>query len=410
MRKKQISIIRVLLLYCTLLFLVSHQHAHAQFLYKASLHEIKETGFYRILVTPEIAAKSNPGLSDFRIFSEDGKPVPYILQKEQAFINQQALQVFPIISYNKTDSLSELIAENSTPANQTAEYSLVLEIVKANARRTARISGSNNQTEWFAIVDNVVIGKNDNSGSSENLEFISIPSGNYRYLKISILDKGLPPLNITRVGTLETRFIQGNYTALPAPVLSQTDSSKKSYISLQFNDSYPLAKLNLTIAGTELYKRSVYIYDTAGHLLAEATLTPTIDSVLLPGRKEKKIFLVIDNRDNEPLRVTTIRAWQLQQVAIASFAAGKNYYIETGNHTVAAPVYDLQYFSDRVSPFAEVIIPGPLTLQQQKEIEQSKQTVNKNWIWIFIIIALALLLLLSYRLLQNIATNKNDRS
>ncbi len=378
--------------------------------YKVLLQDIRETGFYKIMITPDIAAKSNPGLSDFRIFSEDGKQVPYILKREKAFISQQALEEFPVIAQLTKDSLSELVVETTSPAKD-GEYSLVLTIHKAVALRTARVSGSNDNTTWYAIVDNFIIGKNSNNGGAEYLEFVPIAANNYRYLKISIFDKGLPPLNISKIGRLQTQYIQGNYTALPSPRILQKDSSnKKSYVTLQFEDSYPIAKLNLAITGTALYRRTAYAYDTLGYPLGDAILMPNSDSVLLSGRKEKKVLLIIENEDNEPLTVKNVLGWQLEEVAIASLQNDTRYYIETGNKGASQPIYDLRFFSESILPLEEIIIPKTLEPVAQKQETKVSEKINKGWIWVFIIIALLCLLLLSYKLLQNIPKNQNDRS
>ncbi|MBX3242305.1 MAG: hypothetical protein KIT80_04145 [Chitinophagaceae bacterium] len=385
--------------------------ASAQSAYKAPLNEIKESGYHKIMITPDIAAKSNPGLSDFRITSEEGKPVPYILKREEPVFNQKEMQVFPVISSHKQDSISELIVEAGAIDLKQEDYSFVLVIKKADALRRATISGSNDNNKWYAITDNLLLGTGSSEHNDEYLQFISLPFNKYRYLKISVSDNELPSLNITKTGVLLNRYILGKYTEIPPPAVTQKDSSdKKSYVTFTFNDAYPLSKLKFIASGAALFKRRAIAYDTSRHYLFETILTPEMDSLHLSGSKLQKLLLVVENNDDEPLKIQEAEAWQLQQYAIAHLDAGKKYHIETGNNRAVAPVYDLQHFSNKLSIVEEIITPGALVPQQVPDNNPVKTGLDKKWIWIFIIIALLLLLFLSYRLMQNIPGKQNDRS
>ncbi len=82
-RKKKISFLNGMLRNFLLLML-AHGLAlpgHAQSSYRGALGDIRQAGYHRIMITPDITGKSNADLSDFRILSEDGKQVPYILKR-----------------------------------------------------------------------------------------------------------------------------------------------------------------------------------------------------------------------------------------------------------------------------------------------------------------------------------------
>lgn len=385
---------------------------YGQSAYRGTLNGIRQTGYHKILVTPDITGKSNADLSDLRIRAEDGKQVPYMLKREDPSFDGKEIRDFPVIADIKNDSISELVLE-TLPAHSSyeEERSLALVIKNANALRQARISGSNDRNNWYAVIDNMVLGNNTGADRDAYIQFISLPSNSYRFLKISVFNRGLPPLDITNAGIVLSRFIQGAYDALPSPAIIQKDSTDgKSYITLSFREPYPVSKLKWETAGAALYKRKARIYDGEGRSLDEILLTPEADSLLLPGRKEREIRIVIENNDDAPLQVSNATAWQLQQYVIADLTAGKRYSIETGNEKAVAPVYDLVFFADKITLVDEVITPGLLETRSMEEKVKGTEKTGKQWLWIFIIIALALLLLLSNRLLQNIAKNRNDRS
>ncbi len=345
--------------------------------YRGPLGPVQQTGYHKIMITPDIAGKSNAGLSDLRILSEDGKQVPYILKREDPSFDGKEIRAFPVIADIKNDSISELILEAVTAqSSYKEEHSLALVIKNADALRQAGISGSNDGSNWYAMIDNIVLGNNTGGGKGEYLQLVSLPSNGYRYLKISIFNRGFPPLDITNAGIVLNRYIQGKYEALPPPVIVQKDSAdRKTYVTLSFRERYPVSKLKLEVSGAILYKRKTRIYDEEGRPLGEISLTPETDSLLLPGRKEKVIRIVIENNDDAPLKIHNAAAWQLQQYVIAGLTAGKRYFIETGNEKAMPPVYDLPFFSDKITLVEEIMIPD---LLESRNIDEKVKTGEKT--------------------------------
>ncbi|MFT3703953.1 MAG: hypothetical protein QM802_16425 [Agriterribacter sp.] len=406
--KAHIKLNRSLLLFLLLLSLYSN----AQFAFKAAISEVKQPGFHRIMVPPALTAKSNADLSDIRIIDEFEKPVPYLLKREQPLINDKELKIFPIVSVTKSkDSNTQIILQallNEISNPMQAGYSFVLVIKNANVYRDASILGSDDMHEWFAIDDKILLGNSENETGDEYLQVISLPPIRYKYLAITIKDKGTSPLNIVKAGLLLTRNIYGKYVELPSPVIKQIDSSNhKTYGVLHFNEAYPVSKLHFTLTGSSLYKRKITVYDTSGltaKQLGETMLEPGKDSLIVYGDKCKNILAVIDNNDDLPLRISEVHAFQLNQYLIADFKPGKKYFILCGYESAGAPVYDLQYFTESIK-----VVDEKLTVDTpQKNEGVSKMPVIKKvlitsfWLWLIIVVVLLLLAFLTYRLVKEI--------
>lgn len=406
---------RYLALYSILLTCISIP-AFCQFTYKSNVGEIKQSGFHKILITPELAAKSNADLSDIRIADRTGEQLPYILNRDQPLFEEKELREFPIVSINKNkDSNTQIILQavlDGIPVAEQENYSFVLVMKKADAYRIASVSGGDEKDNWYSISDRIILNAGSNQPGKEYAQVISLPPSNYRYLKIVMFDKGLQPLNVVKAGLLLNKNVYGKYINIPAPRIVQKDSSNhKSYIGIHFNDFYPVSRLQFSVKGPALYKRNFAVYDTAGSqntMKANGIAIPGMDSVMLSGEKVKDLVMVIDNNDDQPVQLDGVLGLQLQHFIVANLQQGSEYHILTGNKTVAPPLYDLRYFADSIKLIADqAIVPGnPVHYQDPsqplvKQPDQSKVPVAV--VWVVIAVVLAFLIWLSFRLIKDLS-------
>ena len=88
--------------------------SQSNFGYKAVLEEIKETGFYKIDLPPQVVAKCKPGIEDIRIFDEEGQQVSYILKDDLPVFKKENLTEFPIVKSSKEkDKQTHIILQNT---------------------------------------------------------------------------------------------------------------------------------------------------------------------------------------------------------------------------------------------------------------------------------------------------------
>jgi len=80
-----------------------HCAAQDSFRYRAQVDTPHETDFYRIVLSPEVVARSKTDLSDLRILGADGRFIPYVL-KEEAADSGGAYQAIPDAAILQKDS------------------------------------------------------------------------------------------------------------------------------------------------------------------------------------------------------------------------------------------------------------------------------------------------------------------
>ena len=67
-------------------------------MYKSELPVVDHEGFYRIILTPDIIAKSLTGLPDIRLNEKKGNPVPYVLKTERPVSATRQFIEFPSVN------------------------------------------------------------------------------------------------------------------------------------------------------------------------------------------------------------------------------------------------------------------------------------------------------------------------
>ena len=356
------------------------------------LEEIKETGFYKIDLPPQVVAKCKPGIEDIRIFDEEGKQVSYILKNDLPVFKKENLTEFPIVKNSKEkDKQTHIILQNTSGK---AVSDLLLLIKNMDAYRAFSISGSDDSTHWFIIKENIYLENAFNDDGENIIKTLSFPGSNYKYFQLIILGENLLPFNIIKAGIYNEDIVYGKYIEVPKPTINQKDSSnKKSYVLLQFDDTYQINRIIIDAEGTKYFKRNFSIQEnnkSIYDLLPDAYInSDSINSFEL-NSKSKQLYIIINNEDNIPLKVKAVDAFQLNISLLTYLQSGKKYYVSFGDSAMQAPKYDLHFFSDSVEKK-----PTEIGL---KNIEINKVVIpyaSSSWfknnqlvLWIIIIVVL----------------------
>ncbi len=238
------------------------------FAYSATLDTVRQAGFYRITLMPDLVAKCKQDLSDLRIGNQYGKFEPYVLKSDLPVFSSGNFTEFAILSNERLkDSSTEVVIGNGSPG---AVSTLLLIMKNSSVHRTAILSGSDDRQKWFVIREHIVLEEAGSDTADHYVQAISFPPTTYRFFKLILDDKGLLPLNILKAGINTRNTTNGRYLGVPYPAIIQKDSSDRhSYITVQYRDSYRIDKLELILQGPVLFKRRAWVHD--GAMVGEAT-------------------------------------------------------------------------------------------------------------------------------------------
>ena len=327
---------------------------------QAHIQPVTKNGLYKMIVPSEIRSGSKDDLSDFRIFDAKNNEVPYFLIADAPETRVEKFEEFPIVS-----KLSESKKFTSIEIKNPRATINGLELLIANSEVTKKysISGSNDQKQWFGLVNNGILSDLKSEETTSISTEISFPLCAYRFLKIVFDDSSTLPINVLKIGNAHTSFSKGALQEIKVKSCqtTQVPSEKKTLIKIEFDFPQFMDKLVFDIPKTSLFKRTARIYTdkerTEKHKtvkyqddIAHFSLVSNQSNAFeIAHTKQEVLFIEIDNQDNPPLEILTIKFYQKPLFAIADLKANENYTIKTGYPNLMSPHYDLAYFKEMIS-------------------------------------------------------------
>ncbi len=382
-------------------------YSRAQFHYTALLDTVKATGFYHITITPELSSYLKTDLSDLRIVDEKNQPVGFITDIPYSRIAyDEVLFGQKIIKKETIDSKSILVIENS---GQNELSNFIIKLRSAAAQRTASLSGSDDNVNWFAILDSLLLQKSNATNNASHFQRIEFPPAGYKYFKLTIVNDKKAPLSIlsiTSSGIISAIDSNQFFFFNPAPSFSQTDSGRFSVVKIIQDRPFHISTFKLGIADAWLYKREARLFTVMkpglqqtwnSHHHAAITLSSdNLSGYAIPFLKSGILYILIDNGDNPPLKIASVTTSQIKRNIIAQLEKGKSYSLLLDNLQATAPDYDLQHFRDRIPDNTAINIKTIHALRQPGTIV-AKKSLDKWWIWPAIIITALFLGILAWK-------------
>jgi len=86
--------------------------------------------------------------------------------------------------------------------------------------------------------------------------------------------------------------------------------------------------------------------------------------------------IVVDNKDNIPIRIVDVNAYQLKNYIITYLKYEESYILKFGNRKAEFPVYDLTYFKESVPEKIPVI-----NIENLKQVYKENNTEISGLIW-----------------------------
>ena len=385
----------------------SGQSYHAE----AVIPSVEKDGFYRILLSPSINTHLNNELSDIRIYDVQQREVPYLFQKELPSYKATQFMEYEILEkVFKAGCCTSILLRN---INRTPINNIHLVIKNAEAAREASLRGSDDKKEWFAIKDHFVLSAPGNSDGTQALEIMGFPWSNYEYFLLEIKDSIHAPLNILKAGYYEQQSSNGKYTELPVKI-NTTDSAsqKKTYVQLLFNTVQFVDKVEVVVSGAKYYRRNATLLEkrvrTSRNGKRDDYYRPVQHFVLTTGRtaivelttlRGKEFMIEIENEDNPPLAISTVKMFQLNRYLTTWLKKGDQYMIKFGLPDLTAPVYDLAFFKDSIPKQVNALEARDIQLLKKTETETSDTFfTSKSVIWVAIVAVMLVLGFMSVKL------------
>lgn len=361
---------------------------------------------WHIIELPDdIFSKIKPDFSDIRIFGltkeNDTLEVPYILNEGSEEVSAKKIE-FRLLNQSKNEKgfFYSFELPNETTINQ-----LSLNFKEKNFDWRVSFEGSQNQQEWFSILEEYRILSIDNELTDFSFTKLIFPNSQYRYYRLYIDTKNKPALISTNISMNDT--IQGKFRLYEknSTLVREEKKSKETIIDIDLKLAVPVSLLTFFIKDTVDFYRPLtikylqdstksqddwnYIYGT----LRQGTLNSfeknkfQFNSIVL-----KKIKLIIENDDNRPLQIDSVRIEGNVYNLEARFEKPATYFLYYGNADARKPKYDITRFNDKI-PASLAILELGAEQDNNTFIKFEKAPLFENKMWLWFIMSLTIIIL-----------------
>lgn len=361
--------------------------------------------WHKIELPPALDQHLSKEMFDLRVFgittSGDTVEAPYLM--EVANKVETRIQVsYNVLNSSYTDDTRFYTLDLGS---KQAINELELFFGESNFDWDISVEGSDNQQQWFTIIEDYRILSISNHSTSFRYTTVSIPSSNYRYYRLSIPASEDPLFRNAQVSEFnkkEAKFhnfstkITSNEVdkEMKKTVVKAKTSSPQiiNTIQLEVEDSIDFYRQLTIKAITDSVKTEkgwVYQYRTIGG----GVLNSFDDQRFEVGHvKAQELVFEIANQDNAPLTISNAMTFGLKRELRVRFDQPATYYLVYGNPNPRVPRYDLQNFKNRIPTSMSALSLGEeMTIAHDPIENPSPLFENKMWLWIVMGVVIVIL-------------------
>lgn len=376
---------------------------------KGTIGLVSGKGWYRIVLSPEITARLNNGYGNFRIRGADGQEIPYLMRTETRKETEAEIKWLPRIQEQHHERwYSRTIFRNDAPIPLDR---LVLKVRNADVNRRFWISGSDDNDHWYIIREDYDYGSFFDSRSTYDLITVSFPPTNYKYFKVEVRHTWNEPIQIMGAGWYDYHTTKGNWQEIAGITVSQADSTqrKQSFVSINLGAKHHVERIIFEVDGPEMYLRHAELQQVVRNADGKISYQPyrslelsskKVNELDLGADRASQYRLVIDNKDDRPLKVSGVRAYQLMRYAEAQLDPANAVELRIFPEIAPSPEYDLVHFSADIPADAPLVQVGTISAIPREtkpvpaKVEEDKPLFsNKAWLWVGLV---AIVLLVGY--------------
>jgi len=395
----------VKILACFLLLACSRSYGQpGHYSYKRALTGITEQ-WHKITLPNEIFGKALPNMNDIRIFGitagNDTVEAPYLLRLTTEKITEGAI-AFKTLNASYNNKGYYFTFENPAIASVNQ---IKLDFKQQNFDWRIKLEGSQNQDEWFTIVDDYRIVSIKNDLTDFTFTTLNFPGSKYRFFRLFINSREKPELS--GAGIVQNEITAGTYRDYPVSKLELKENKemKQTEMDIVLPMPVPVSYVKLKVKGSFDYYRPVTIKYLADSFKTEqgwkynyVTLTSGIlnsieeNEFKFISTNVQRLKIFIQNQNNAPLTMDSIQVKGYVHELVVRFTEKADYFMAYGNNNAVKPQYDIDRFTEK--------IPATLTaiaLGSEGAIEKQKLPVteplfkNKAWLWAIMVFIILLL-------------------
>ncbi|MFT4779387.1 MAG: hypothetical protein ACI923_001928 [Flavobacteriales bacterium] len=383
-------------LFC-LLFMVTSVSSWAQMDHYNFIRSISEptAQWHKIQLPLSVYQHINNNFTDLRVYgitsAQDTLEVPFIvhLTKEETTRESQ-----PLLLLNSSHTNEAYYYTFEVEGKKTInEIDLLFGLQNFDWR--LELEGSEDQLEWFTVLENYRILSIRNDNTSFDFTKLSFPNSNFRYYRLKVRTESDPSFSGANISLISSK--EGRYEKYDLVSFAKNENEEMKRSELDVALEYPsvISAVEVTVEDTVDYYRNVlfkvctdsvetksgmrYNYRTVG----SGTLNSLSGNTFSISNVEaKNLHIEVQNQDNAPLRISSVEISGEKRELHIRFTEPANYFLAYGNAAARAPQYDIFNFRDKIPAELQSLELGAEQLIPKIPVEVvSPLFENKWWLW-----------------------------
>ena len=358
--------------------------------------------WHTIQLPNEVFQNMNSNLTDIRVY---GVTATDTIEAPHIHNVSKAIDANSFISFNLLNTVNNAKGYFYTYEVQEKETinEIKLSIKDTNFNWLVTLEGSQNQQEWFTLLDDYRILSIMNDQTEYSFTTLKFSDANFKFYRLLIKSPEKP--NLESVKILKKAKKAPQYRDYTNKSFNVFEKEKNTIINVDLKSRAPLNLLELSVDDKIDYYRPItiqYLVDSVKkekgyHYNYRTMATRTLSSIeensfQLPGTMAQKLRIIVSNNDNQPLIFSNISIKGYIHSLTTRFTEPATYFLVYGKINDKSPNYDIAKTSisipENISSleFGDTInIPKPAIKTTPPLFE------NQWWLWsILTIIILSL--------------------
>ena len=345
------------------ILLFANGTAQTKISYKRKINA-KQNSWNYFRIPDNLYEKAELSLADLRIYrirQKDSLEVPYLISGIWG-TEAQTDEYFEILNKTKTDKGYYFTLQREDNQSEISEINLSFD--NRNFDWRIDLEGSNDQKEWFGILENYRVLSIQNSKTDFSFENLIFEKTGYKYYRILVKTNEKPLLSEAAFQNDDVlKYQKFNVHKIQNFKVKNDKKSKTSTAVFSLKNSLPIHSFRIKVENKNDFYRpiSIYAIDTIatekGKLaeysgIADGTLS-SLKGADLKSYKEvlaKQMMIVIDNGDNPPLKISEIEVKTYENGIVFKAEKSGDYILTYGNQQIIdRPNYDIETFEEKIS-------------------------------------------------------------
>jgi len=372
--------------------------------YKRALNNVNDE-WHKLTLPDAVFGKVDSDFSDIRLYGvtakKDTVEAPYLLR----ILSEKVIdKTIPFDIINKTKGSNGYYFTFQLNSEDIINQ-ISLNFSEQNFDWRIELQGSQNQQEWFTILEDYRIMAIKNETTDFKFTKLVFPDVKYRFFRLLVKHNEQPQLASAQLSKHD--ISGGSYVKHNIKTLENKDfkKNKTTEIELELEQPVSISNLSIKVSNTFDYYRPFKIEYRNDSIKTEKgwkfyyrTITNgTLNSLEtnsfnFENTIAKHIKLTIYNSDNQPLSIEDVSVKGYKYQLIGRFTEPADYMLVYGNPSARRPNYDIAKFTTKIPKSLKDLSLG--TEEAIIKREQPKvKPLFENGYWLWAIIGVVILVL-----------------